>query len=98
MEGIAGVQKEAALAARCAIATVEEIVDDFGSRWANAVILPSWTIAAVVCAPGGARPSCAYGYYSRDNAFYIAWDVIARERETFRAWMQQNVLERKAGK
>ena len=32
-------------------------------------------------APGGARPSYAHGYYSRDNAFYIAWDEIARDRE-----------------
>ena len=34
-------------------------------------------------APGGARPSYAHGYYARDNAFYIAWDAIARDRETF---------------
>jgi glutaconate CoA-transferase subunit A len=97
MEGIVGVQKEAALAARCAIATVEEIVDGFGPRSPNAAILPSWTMAAVVCVPGGARPSYAYGYYSRDNSFYIAWDAIARERDTFRLWMQQNVVEHKAG-
>ena len=97
IEGIVGVQKEAALAAKCSIATVEEIVDDFGPRSPNAVILPSWTMAAVVCMPGGARPSYAYGYYPRDNSFYIAWDAIARERDTFRAWMQQNVVEHKAG-
>ena len=44
IEGIVGVQKEAALAARRAVVTVEEIVDDFGPRSANAVILPSWSI------------------------------------------------------
>jgi glutaconate CoA-transferase subunit A len=95
IEGIVGVQKEAALAARHALVTVEEIVDDFGPRCANAIILPSWSIQAVVLAPGGARPSYAHGYYPRDNAFYIAWDEIARERDTFRAWMEENVLREK---
>jgi glutaconate CoA-transferase, subunit A len=92
IEGIIGVQKEAVLAAARSLVTVEEVVDDFGSRSANAVILPAWTLSAVVVAPNGARPSYAHGYYSRDNAFYIAWDEIARERATFLAWMQDNVL------
>ena len=92
IEGIAGVQKEAVLAARRAVATVEEIVDDFGARSANAVILPAWTLSAVVVAPGGARPSYAHGYYSRDNAFYMEWDEIARDRDRFQGWMREHVL------
>ncbi len=92
IEGIIGVQKEAVLAARRAVVTVEEIVDDFGPRSSNAVILPEWTLSAVVLAPNGAHPSYAHGYYSRDNAFYIAWDDIAREREKFQEWMRENVL------
>ncbi len=59
----------------------------------NAVILPHWTVGAVVKVPGGAYPSYAQGYYKRDNAFYIAWDKISRERESFLAWMKANVLE-----
>jgi glutaconate CoA-transferase, subunit A len=93
IEGIVGVQKEAVLAARRAIVTVEEVVDDFGPRSLNAVILPHWTVAAVATVPGGAYPSYAQGYYKRDNAFYIAWDKVARERDTFLAWMKANVLE-----
>ena len=93
VEGIAGVQKEAVLAARRAIVTVEEIVDNLGGKGTHAVILPAWTITAVCLAPGGARPSYAHGYYARDNAFYIAWDEIARDRATFIAWMQAHVLE-----
>ena len=73
--------------------TVEEIVDDLGDRSPNAVVLPNWTVGAIACVPGGAHPSYAHGYYTRDNAFYIAWDEIARERETFLAWMKTNVLE-----
>jgi glutaconate CoA-transferase, subunit A len=93
IEGIVGVQKEAVLAAKRSIVTVEEIVEDFGPRSFNAVILPSWTIGAIVQVPGGAYPSYAQGYYKRDNAFYIAWDPIARTRESFLAWMKANVLE-----
>jgi glutaconate CoA-transferase subunit A len=93
IEGIVGVQKEAVLSARRSVATVEEIVDDFGARSSNAVILPAWTLSAVALAPGGARPSYAHGYYTRDNAFYIEWDEIARDRDRFQAWMQRNVLK-----
>jgi glutaconate CoA-transferase subunit A len=92
IEGIVGVQKEVVLAARAALATVEEVVDDLRPPSPNAVILPHWTLAAVVVAPGGARPSYAQGYYGRDNAFYTAWDGIARDRETFQAWMREHVL------
>jgi glutaconate CoA-transferase subunit A len=91
IEGIAGVQKEVVLASKRSIATVEEIVEDFGERSPNAMILPSWTITAVVLAPGGARPSYAHGYYSRDNSFYLKWDEISRDRETFAAWIRENV-------
>jgi glutaconate CoA-transferase subunit A len=93
-EGIVGVQKEAVLSARRSIVTVEEIVDDFGPRSPNAVILPSWTIGAIVKVPGGAHPSYAHGYYKRDNAFYKAWDAISRDRETFRKWIDENVMRK----
>jgi glutaconate CoA-transferase, subunit A len=93
LEGIVGVQKEAVLAARRSIVTVEEIVNDFGSRSPNAVILPSWTVTAVSQVPGGAYPSYAHGYYKRANAFYKAWDTIARDRESFLSWMRENVLD-----
>lgn len=94
IEGILGVQKEAVLAARKALVTVEEIVEDFGPRSPNAVILPAWTVTAVACVPGGAHPSYANGYYRRDNAFYLGWDDIARDRNGFLAWMKANVLDR----
>jgi glutaconate CoA-transferase subunit A len=92
-EGIVGVQKEVVLAAKRAVVTVEEIVDDLGAG-ANATILPGWTVDAIVKVPNGAYPSYAHGYYARDNAFYKAWDGIARDRETFQAWMRENVIER----
>lgn len=90
--GIVGVQKEAVLAAKRCIVTVEEIVDDLDAP-PNAVILPHWVVDAVALVPGGAHPSYAQGYSERDNGFYLAWDPIARERDTFRAWMQRHILD-----
>jgi glutaconate CoA-transferase subunit A len=95
--GIVGVQKEAVLAARRAIATVEEVVADLGTVGTNAVVLPSWTLSAVSVASGGAKPSYAHGYYARDNAFYTAWDAVARDRDRFREWIHEHVLMRGAG-
>lgn len=92
-EGIIGVQKEAVLAAKRSIITVEEIVDDLGMRNRNAVILPSWTVTAIACVPGGAHPSYAQGYSRRDNNFYIAWDKIARDRDQFLSWMHTHVMQ-----
>ena len=92
IEGIIGVQKQAVLAARRSIVTVEERVESFAGTHPNACILPHWTVGAIALVPGGAHPSYAQGYYMRDNAYYLAWDAIAREREGFLAWMKENVL------
>ena len=88
--GILGVQKEAALAARRCIVTVEEIVDDLKASM-NACVLPTWALSAVCVVPGGAHPSYAHGYYERDNRFYQAWDAIARDREAFTAWIDEYI-------
>ncbi len=90
--GITGVQKEAVLASARSLVTVEEVVDELEPR-PGGVVLPGWVIDAVALAPGGAHPSYAHGYYDRDNAFYVRWDAISRDRETFLEWMRQHVLE-----
>jgi glutaconate CoA-transferase subunit A len=94
IEGVLGVQKEAVLAAKRQVVTVEEIVDELPERSLNAVVLPHWTVSHVVEVPGGAFPSYAQGYYPRNNSFYKKWDDIARERDTFQAWMKDNVLDK----
>jgi glutaconate CoA-transferase subunit A len=95
--GVTGVQKEAVLAARRAIVTVEEIVDALepprGAK--NAVVLPHWVVSAVAAVPGGAFPSYALGYYPRNNAFYKQWDPIARDRDTFTAWIDRHIKSTK---
>jgi glutaconate CoA-transferase subunit A len=93
VEGIIGIQKEAVLAAKRAVVTVEEVVDDFAGLHPNACVLPHWTIAAISVVPGGAHPSYAHGYYKRDNKTYLEWDKVAADREGFKAWMKTNVLD-----
>jgi len=91
IEGIVGVQKEAVLAADKAIVTVEEIVDDLDAH-PNACVLPHWTITSVCEVKGGAHPSYTHDYYDRDNAAYIEWDKIAADRELFKNWMEEHVI------
>ena len=90
IEGILGAAREAALAARTLLVTVEEQVEAIEAP-PNAIVLPHWMVTAVSVVPGGAHPSYAAGYYERDNRFYVAWDDIARERERFQAWMGEYV-------
>jgi len=93
IEGIVGVQKTAVMAAGRSIVTVEEIVDQLPNGRDGSVILPSWIINAVVLVPGGAKPSYAHGFYDRDNAFYLGWEEISRDRDKFAQWMKTNVLD-----
>ncbi len=95
--GIVGVQKEAVLAANRVLVTVEEVVDTLDPR-PGALVLPTWVVDAVAVVPGGAHPSYAAGYSTRDNAFYAAWDPISRERDSFREWMDAHVLDRAAAR
>jgi glutaconate CoA-transferase subunit A len=89
--GITGVQKETVLASARSLVTVEEIVEELDPR-PGAIVLPSWVVSAVAVAPRGAHPSYVHDYYDRDNEFYKACDAISRDRDTFRAWMEQHVL------
>jgi glutaconate CoA-transferase, subunit A len=89
--GLSGVQKEAVLAAKRAIVTVEEIVDELAAR-PRAIVFPSWVLDAVCHVPNGSWPSYAADFSVRDNGFYEEWDGIARDRDRFRQWMDDNVL------
>jgi len=88
--GISGVQKEAVLAARRSVVTVEEIVDDLDPRPGD-VSLPAWAVTYVAHVPGGAHPSYAMGYSARDNDYYVAWDAISRDRKSFARWLDERV-------
>ncbi|MFI7669197.1 CoA transferase subunit A [Nocardia sp. NPDC049526] len=88
--GLLGVQKEAVLAARRSLVTVEEIVDEL-TPVPGAIVLPAWAVTAVAQVPGGAHPSYAQGYSERDNDYYAAWDAISRDRDHFTRWLDENV-------
>jgi glutaconate CoA-transferase, subunit A len=89
--GIPGVQKEAVLAAKRSLVTVERIVDELEPR-PGGVVLPGWVLDAVAEAPNGAYPSYTLGLTTRDNDFYREWDAISRHRERFTQWMDEHVL------
>jgi len=91
MWGITGVQKEAVLAARRSLVTVEEIVETL-TPVPGQVVLPTWAVTAIAVVPGGAHPSYAHGYTERDNDYYVAWDAISRDRDAFERWLQEKVL------
>jgi len=90
--GIPGVQKEAVLAARRSLVTVERLVDDLEPR-PGGVVIPGWAIDAVAAVPHGAWPSYTHDFDVRDNDFYREWDEISRDRERFEAWLREHVLE-----
>jgi glutaconate CoA-transferase, subunit A len=92
--GLLGCQKEAAFAAERVIVVVEEVVE--GSvirRDPNRTVIPGVVVDAVVQQPFACHPSFTQGYYDRDNAFYLAWDAIARDPETLEAWLNEWVYD-----
>ena len=89
--GLTGVQKEAVLAAKRSLVTVEEIVDELDPM-PNAVVLPKWVVTYVAEVPNGAHPSYAHDYYERDNAYYREWDGISKDRDGFEQWLAEEVL------
>ncbi|MES1151876.1 MAG: CoA-transferase, partial [Dongia sp.] len=86
IEGIIGIQKEAVLAAKRSVVTVEEVVENFDDLHPNLTVLPHWTVTSIVVVPGGSHPSYTHGYYERDNPAYLQWDEIAADRTKFREW------------
>lgn len=89
--GLVGIQKEALLAAKATIVTVEEIVDKLPPT-PGAIVIPGWALDAVCHVPDGAHPSFAMGYSERDNDFYRAWDDISKNRETFTGWIDRHII------
>jgi glutaconate CoA-transferase, subunit A len=92
--GLLGCQKEAAFAAERVILVCEEIVDEVVVRKdPNRTVIPGIIVDAVVEEPFACHPSFTQGYYDRDNAFYLAWDQIAREPESLDAWLKEWVFD-----
>ncbi len=91
--GIIGEQKEAAFAAKRVILTAEEIVsEDVIRSDPNRTLIPGFIVDAVCHVPYAAHPSYTQGYYDRDNAFYLEWDAVSREKNSVRAYLDQWVF------
>ena len=88
--GITGMQKEAVLAARRSLVTVEEVVDEL-TPVPGGMVLPTWAVTLVARVPRGAHPSYADGYYERDNDYYRQWDAIGSDRDSFTGWLDDLV-------
>jgi len=88
--GLLGCQKEAAFAADRVIVVCEEMVEESVIRAdPNRTVIPGVIVDAVVEEPFACHPSFTQGYYDRDNAFYLAWDEIAREATSLDAWLDE---------
>ena len=90
IDGIVGAAREAGLAAKKLLVTVERVVDELPPAMNN-IVLPHFTVTAISVCPGGAWPSYAHGDYARDTDFYLNWDAIARDRGQFTAWIDRHV-------
>jgi len=91
--GIIGEQKEAAFAAQRVILTAEEIVSqDVIRSDPNRTLIPGFIVDAVCHVPYAAHPSYTQGYYDRDNAFYLGWDSISKDKETVQAYLDEWVF------
>ena len=56
-------------------------------------MLPSWAVTYVAHVPNGAQPSYAQAYSERDNDYAVAWDAIARDRDVFAKWLDEQVYQ-----
>ncbi|MFW6115692.1 MAG: CoA transferase subunit A [Chloroflexota bacterium] len=90
MWGLLGVQKEAAFAAKRVIVVVEEVVTtDVIRSDPNRTVIPDVLVDAVVHEPRGAHPSYVQGYYDRDNAFYLNWYDVSKDRTSTEEWLDE---------
>jgi glutaconate CoA-transferase subunit A len=90
--GLMGTQKEAVFSSKKVILVAEEIVDTSLIRKdPNRTLVPSVVVDHVVHEPFGAHPSYVQGYYDRDNDFYVKWDDISRNVETYQNYLNEFV-------
>jgi glutaconate CoA-transferase subunit A len=91
--GNLGITRDAGLAARRVILTVEEVVPpEVVLSDPNRILLPPYRVAAVVHVPGGAHPSPVQGYYGRDHAMFSEYHASSRERDGFLRWLDDWVF------
>lgn len=91
--GLMGTQKEAAFASKRVIVVAEEIVDtSVIRRDPNRTLIPGILVDHVVHEPWGCHPSYAQGYYDRDNQFYVDWEEISRDPQSYKNYFDAMVF------
>ncbi len=90
--GLLGTQKEAAFAAKRVIVVAEEICEtSLIRRDPNRTLIPGLVVDHVVHEPWGCHPSYVQGHYDRDNDFYVAWENISRQSNTYQDYLAEFV-------
>lgn len=90
--GLMGTQKEAAFCSKRVIVVAEEIVDARVIRAdPNRTLFPGILVDHVVHEPWGAHPSYVQGHYDRDNDFYLQWEDISKNLETYQDYLNDFV-------
>jgi glutaconate CoA-transferase subunit A len=93
MWGIAGDTVTGALASHRILATVEEVVSrDVVREDPGRTVIPGYRVRAVCPVPWGAHPSYVQGYYTRDDAFYRAYDEFSRTPEGLQGYLDEWVF------
>ena len=88
--GNIGVSKDACLASRHTIITVEEIVSSETIQSdPNRVLIPGFRVDAVVHCPWGAHPSPVTGYYNRDHQAFIDYQQGSKDAAQFSHWRRR---------
>ncbi len=86
--GLMGTQKEAAFAAKKVIIVAEEIIETSEIRRdPNRTLIPGFRVNHVVHEPFGCHPSYAQGFYDRDNDFYVQWEEISRDPQSYKNYL-----------
>jgi glutaconate CoA-transferase subunit A len=90
--GLLGTQKEAAFASKRVIVVAEEICETSLIRKdPNRTLIPGIVVDHVVHEPWGCHPSYVQGHYDRDNDFYVAWENISRETQSYQDYLAEFV-------
>jgi glutaconate CoA-transferase subunit A len=91
--GSTGVTKEACLASRRVIVSVEEVVDrEVIVSDPNRTLIPGFLVSGLIHEPWGGHPSAAQGYYDRDHEHYGRYHEETKDETGFSRWQNQWVL------
>ncbi|MFR9805816.1 CoA transferase subunit A [Pseudonocardia sp. RS010] len=84
LHGVPGLRKEAVLAARTALVTVEEVVDELEPEH-GAPVLPAFAVTRIAVVPAAARDHEP----SSDGGGQRTWSAVSGDRARFTSWLEE---------